>query len=290
MSTCWLEPLFAKVKLFCCPLLCGGRVMFSDLQIVYCILPDSATFYCSISFWIFLLIKYTPNPPHLKTSTDKSYKQEMIDQHCLRGSSNKFWQWSHILETVIVIRFLWPIACGHWCCLFMFGILIIYHNITTWSYAIQIWRQHCESPWPRKIAFFTNLCWGYSYIKMQASFSLLTLSCSDISPAMNVNLWEQLILQFYFDILWETSSGLQFFSSLMQSFPYLKLLKSNWYKCCFSYKYQHTALWLVCWFCCFTSQVNSYGHCRRVSSPNHTFSWAGLNKRLTSNLCAYFCL
>ena len=46
--------------------------------------------------------------------------------------------------------------------------------------------------------------------------------------------------------------------------------------------------WLVGWFCCFTSQVNSYGHCGTVSSPNHTFSWAGLNKWLTSNLCTYF--
>ena len=43
-----------------------------------------------------------------------------------------------------------------------------------------------------------------------------------------------------------------------------------------------------CFFCCFTSQVNSYGHCGMVSSPSHTFSWAGLNKRLTSNLCTYF--
>ena len=41
-------------------------------------------------------------------------------------------------------------------------------------------------------------------------------------------------------------------------------------------------------FCCFTSQVNSYGHCGTVSSPNHTFSWAGLKKRLTSNSCTYF--
>ena len=44
----------------------------------------------------------------------------------------------------------------------------------------------------------------------------------------------------------------------------------------------------VCLFCCFTSQVNSYGHCGTVSSPNHTFYWAGLNKRLTSNSCTYF--
>ena len=44
----------------------------------------------------------------------------------------------------------------------------------------------------------------------------------------------------------------------------------------------------VCLFCCFTSQVNSYGHCGTVSSPNPTFSWAGLNKRLTSNSCTYF--
>ena len=27
----------------------------------------------------------------------------------------------------------------------------------------------------------------------------------------------------------------------------------------------------VCLFCCFTSQVNSYGHGGKVSSPNHTF-------------------
>ena len=41
----------------------------------------------------------------------------------------------------------------------------------------------------------------------------------------------------------------------------------------------------VCLFvCCFTSQVNSYGHCGTVSSPNHTFSWAGLNKRLLNLL------
>ena len=35
----------------------------------------------------------------------------------------------------------------------------------------------------------------------------------------------------------------------------------------------------VCLFCCLTSQVNSYGHCGTVSSPNHTFSWASLNKQ-----------
>ena len=44
----------------------------------------------------------------------------------------------------------------------------------------------------------------------------------------------------------------------------------------------------VCLFCCLRSQVNSYGHCGTVSSPNHTFSWAGLNKRFTSNSCTYF--
>ena len=38
----------------------------------------------------------------------------------------------------------------------------------------------------------------------------------------------------------------------------------------------------------FMSQVNSYGHGGRVSSPNHTFSWASLNKQLTSTLCTYF--
>ena len=36
------------------------------------------------------------------------------------------------------------------------------------------------------------------------------------------------------------------------------------------------------------SQVNSYGHGGTVSSPNHTFSWASLNKQLTSTSCTYF--
>ena len=44
----------------------------------------------------------------------------------------------------------------------------------------------------------------------------------------------------------------------------------------------------VCLFCCFTSQVNSYGHCGTVSSPNRTFSWASSNKQLTSTSCTYF--
>ena len=44
----------------------------------------------------------------------------------------------------------------------------------------------------------------------------------------------------------------------------------------------------VCLFCCFTSQVNSYGHGRMVSSPYHTFSWASLKKQLTSTSCTHF--
>ena len=44
----------------------------------------------------------------------------------------------------------------------------------------------------------------------------------------------------------------------------------------------------VCLLCCFTSQVNSYGHGGTPSSPYHTFSWASLNKRFTSNSCTYF--
>ena len=46
--------------------------------------------------------------------------------------------------------------------------------------------------------------------------------------------------------------------------------------------------YLFCLFCCFMSQVNSYGHGGTVSSPNNTFSWASLNKRLTSTSCTYF--
>ena len=52
----------------------------------------------------------------------------------------------------------------------------------------------------------------------------------------------------------------------------------------------HCMVCLFVCFCCLTSHVNSYGHCGTVSSLSHTFSWAGLSKRLTSNLCTYFCL
>ena len=44
------------------------------------------------------------------------------------------------------------------------------------------------------------------------------------------------------------------------------------------------------YFVCFVAlrpPVNSYGHCGTVSSHNHTFSCAGLNKWLTSNSCTY---
>ena len=47
--------------------------------------------------------------------------------------------------------------------------------------------------------------------------------------------------------------------------------------------------WLFsCLFCCFTSQVNSVDHGGTISSPNHTFSWASLNKQLTNTSCQYF--
>ena len=44
----------------------------------------------------------------------------------------------------------------------------------------------------------------------------------------------------------------------------------------------------ICLFLLLYVPVNSCGHGGTVSSPKHTFSWAGLNKRSTSNLCTYF--
>ena len=41
-------------------------------------------------------------------------------------------------------------------------------------------------------------------------------------------------------------------------------------------------------FCCFASKFNSYGNGGTVSSPNHTFPWASLNKQLTSTSSTYF--
>ena len=47
------------------------------------------------------------------------------------------------------------------------------------------------------------------------------------------------------------------------------------------------SMYLFC-FCYFTSQVNSYGHAGMASLLNHSFSWASLNKQLTSTSCTYF--
>ena len=63
---------------------------------------------------------------------------------------------------------------------------------------------------------------------------------------------------------------------------------STWNQCHLCWSWSEMLAATICLFCCFTSQVNSYCHCGTVSSPNHTFSWAGLNKRLTSNSCTYF--
>ena len=46
-----------------------------------------------------------------------------------------------------------------------------------------------------------------------------------------------------------------------------------------------TLTYFVSLLCCFTSRDYSYGQGRTVSSPNHTFSWATLNKQLTSTSC-----
>ena len=55
-------------------------------------------------------------------------------------------------------------------------------------------------------------------------------------------------------------------------------------------KYHNRVCWpIFCLFCYFTSQVNSYGHGGTVSSPNHTFSWASLNKQLTRVVLDSYC-
>ena len=74
-------------------------------------------------------------------------------------------------------------------------------------------------------------------------------------------------------------------TQLRLEMPSIILRKSdNYHKiCCLL-----LCLFLFVCFCCFTSHVNSYGHCGTVSSLNHTFSWASLNKQLTSTSCTYF--
>ena len=43
----------------------------------------------------------------------------------------------------------------------------------------------------------------------------------------------------------------------------------------------------VCSFCCFMSEVNSYGHGGTVSSPNHTFFLGKLEQAVIPVLCAH---
>ena len=49
------------------------------------------------------------------------------------------------------------------------------------------------------------------------------------------------------------------------------ILQRNWRNMTTLHGHFPTVPLYVCLFCCFTSQVNSYGHCGMVSSPNHTF-------------------
>ena len=60
--------------------------------------------------------------------------------------------------------------------------------------------------------------------------------------------------------------------------------------CFFSAIHDDSRLLSLFLFCCFTSQVNSYGHGGTVSSLTTLFSWASLNKQLTSTSCKYFCV
>ena len=40
--------------------------------------------------------------------------------------------------------------------------------------------------------------------------------------------------------------------------------------------------------CCFTSQVNSYGHGGTVSLPIHTFFLGNIEQAVNSTVCTYF--
>ena len=91
-------------------------------------------------------------------------------------------------------------------------------------------------------------------------------------------------------------NGLKFWTQLLKSYQFddshISCQESKqwktWSDCSLGSGVDTVFLGFVCLFCCFTSQVNSYGHGGTVSSPNHTFSWASLNKQLTSTSCTYF--
>ena len=57
--------------------------------------------------------------------------------------------------------------------------------------------------------------------------------------------------------------------------PLLEYGDTIWDNCT---QYEKYELDFVCLFCCLKSQVNSYGHCGTVSSPNHTFFLGKLDK------------
>ena len=65
------------------------------------------------------------------------------------------------------------------------------------------------------------------------------------------------------------------------------IFKYRNHTCCFVHKDLPRLIVIQFWLILYVS-VNRYGLVETVSSPNHTFSWASLTKRLTSTLCTYF--
>ena len=57
---------------------------------------------------------------------------------------------------------------------------------------------------------------------------------------------------------------------------------------CFPPWLKHKLTLLFCLFLLLLYAASQRGHGGTVSSPNHTFSWASLNKQFTSTSCTYF--
>ena len=77
-------------------------------------------------------IKGRNSVANLRKTTIYNTNVDLVNDD-VRGSSNKFLQWSHISEIVTKIRILLLVACGHGYCLLIFEISSFYHNLI-WCY------------------------------------------------------------------------------------------------------------------------------------------------------------
>ena len=154
------------------------------------------------------------------------------------------------------------------------------------------------------VPFFINICFVYLTMFQSQHFCFLNRRWPVIAACSSYITWVldkvDLIISLWWIIAkkWEPPCELDIFclnnsrikgdelgSKIYLSLPGWPWMLSSlmhWFFCCLFF------LLFVCLFLLLFVPVNSCGHYGTVSSPNHAFSWANLNKWQTSPSCTYF--